>query len=158
MDKDPVLYIHQPKFHKPVPQMQESFRWKQEKLNPDPTDKKKKERRRIQPIDEWDSNELTEKNELESEEVLKNETTPLMKGMKPLKPFKFMTINEKLHYLNRHPLKSAAMCCEFISGNSRVKGKLIKLNDQSIHVVALSGDEVEITLKDLSDISIIAFI
>ncbi len=157
-DKDPMLYIHQPKFHKPIPQMQETFRWKKETVPVEKSDKKKKEKKRVRPIDEWESYEFASKNNLESKESITEETQSIKKGMKPLKAFKDMTVNEKLYYLNRHPLKSAPMSCEFITSHLRVKGKLIELNDQSIKVGTLNGEEVNLPISEINEVSIIAFI
>lgn len=149
--KKPLLFIDQPKMKEPLGQMQSSFTFSAEKAvqkQEEPVQELNRDRKRTgvkelrhlfnEPADEV------------SQEASSDQRPP--QGLKPVKSFPHMTIEEKLDYIFSSP---QFYYCSFKTKSSEYVGKIKELNQNSVTVMTTKGIMQRIEKKDLVGIRII---
>ncbi|MCR2820974.1 spore coat CotO family protein [Lederbergia panacisoli] len=171
--EEPLLYIHQPKFQRPARKMQDSFLSEDVKENVQMENNvqqevHKKQTFTIPPLGSENMIEVVQEiPEEKQEEVQKpvsaadyfrrNPGTSSRKSwnLTPVKPFRDMSILEKLQYLSGFPSSQQPYPCEFITESKRYRGTLSKFEHDRIAVKNSQGDVNEVDVKDLQAIRII---
>ncbi|MGM7636167.1 CotO family spore coat protein [Bacillus sp. Hm123] len=155
--REPLMYIEQPSLHYPEVSMQQSFHTKNVEMKESERKKKKEKERPL--VEKWDvEGEVSEraKEEIKQtqpvEEPVEEQKKPSWLGIKPVKPFRNMTLDEKLEHLSRQFIPFP---CEFICENQSYKGTLKDWADQKIEVKSFKEEIVIIDREELKHIKII---
>lgn len=171
--REPLMYIHQPKFVFPEPVMQSTYHAKdrseqrrdvqaeekqeeqiQEKaihqavkkekpMMAETPPKKRKERKQV-PIPIASEPPVQEKSEAEEQ--------PVWSGMRPVKRFNDMEMDEKLQHLMT---QFTSIPCIFDCGKISHKGMLSEVTPDNIEVKSLKGENVTIDRKELQHIHLL---
>lgn len=167
----PLLYIEQPNFKEPKFRMQSHFQ-----SSPDITaapnvsedvdvdrERAKTRKRNVNYIEEEEfiyEKQKAEEQQIEEKEPVSasdyfrfhaHKNRPTKGGLRPVKSFTAMTIEEKLHHLSS---KSQFYSCSFSTQTRRIIGKLHENHNEHIVVKADSGEHVTIGKKELTGIRI----
>ncbi|WP_203362008.1 CotO family spore coat protein [Bacillus sp. REN10] len=154
---EPLMYIQQPSLQYPEVSMQESFHMKNMENKEGVQKKKRVKEERF--IEKWDIDEEIDtkvKEEAQfkqpTEEAHEVNTKPSWLGIKPVKPFQEMTMDEKLNHLSRQFIPFP---CEFICKEQSHRGILKEWNDREIKVKSFKEEIMIIDREDLQRIRII---
>lgn len=151
----PLLYIHQPSLHHPRGKMQEVYSIKEAEKKKQVA---KKEQQQIEDTASVDKREeLTPEQVRETIESYEQKRHEERGGLKKLKPFKEMTIDEKLDYLYQFPKQLPPVPCLFQTEDKGLRGILIDNHDKEIVLKLMDKSEVSINKKDLVSIRMIGF-
>ncbi|CAM4057958.1 CotO family spore coat protein [Lederbergia lenta] len=166
---EPLLYIHQPDFVKPDLNMQDMYKT-EEKEEEDESTKKEKvnsnlnesnSNQHIKP-DDVESHQEEKNLEKEKNEQLEAPKFPIKQmhkknvgGMKKVKSFREMDIEEKLRYLSSFPENQPPYPCEFVTNNQRYQGIVISLNNEQASIKTFSDAVIDIMVSDVKAIRII---
>ncbi|MFC5463983.1 CotO family spore coat protein [Lederbergia graminis] len=170
---EPLLYIHQPNFPKPVIKMQDTFitsrdiQREVEGINLNTHN---------QDTHTLDGNEVVNNENSVKEEVVqkkaadyfreqsieqgKDVKVPDLKERKtwklsPVKSFRSMSIPEKLQYLSRFPKSQPPYACEFITESNRARGFLDSFGEGKVGIRNSQGEIVELQVNEIKGIRII---
>ncbi|TFD99300.1 CotO family spore coat protein [Jeotgalibacillus salarius] len=139
----PLLYVNQPEFPEIKPVMQHYFQ------APSSQEKTPVKKTKVQPLGYVE--------EVELEKPLKENETVKEKSFmfKELKPFKKMTLQEKVDYLLSFEGRKAPFQCRFIKDDgSEISGVVTRRDHQKILIRTLKGEEADLNKNDLVDIQI----
>lgn len=164
---EPLLYIHQPDFVKPELNMQDMYKTEDEKeeenLNEtiDDTLKDPNSHQHIK-TDDTDVHQQESKVEKELNNQIEIPKLPIKQlqpknigGMKKVKSFREMDIEEKLRYLSSFPENQPPYPCEFITENQRYQGIVLSFNNGLASIKTFSDAVVNVTVSDVKAIRII---
>lgn len=161
--REPLLYIHQPEFQTTKVKMQESYSLKQaekRKLQHTKKDKifeekPKKAMRETREFDTLSSEEVQQT--IQDYDQEKSEVKPKRNefGLRRLKPFREMDIEEKIDYLYQFPRQLPPVPCLFQTENNVLRGILIEKTDEEIHLRLFDKSEVSVPIKELLEVKMI---
>ncbi|OIU72488.1 CotO family spore coat protein [Rossellomorea aquimaris] len=162
-NKEPLLYIQQPKLQEVKGNMQVVYRSSKRK--------EKKEANPARPIEnKTDSHKIdsgvstsppvSEVSEIEIEtslahEAAREDSKPPMQAFRRLPPFKELNLDEKLEYITASINGKVPFPCEFSTGNDTYKGVLITKTESEIRLKTFQGDEVSVARDSLKSIKMI---
>lgn len=171
---EPLLYIHQPNFPKPVVKMQDTFITSRDRqIEVEDTNLNTPHNQNTLTLDgdEVVNNENSGKEEIvqrkaadyfreQSIEQGKDVKVPDLKERKtwklsPVKSFRSMTIPEKLQYLSRFPKSQPPYACEFITEANRARGFLDSFGEGKVGIRNSQGEIVELQVNEIKAIRII---
>ncbi|PAQ14368.1 hypothetical protein CD798_10890 [Bacillaceae bacterium SAOS 7] len=155
--REPLMYIEQPSLHYPEANMQQSFHAKN--VEATSVEQKKKKGKSHHLVEKWDVEEdvyqeVKEqiKPEQPVEESIEEKKQPSWLGIKPVKSFQDMTIDEKLEHLSRQFIPFP---CEFICKDQSYRGVLKEWNNKQMKVKSFKEEIVMIDREDLKQIKLI---
>ncbi|WP_338753588.1 CotO family spore coat protein [Bacillus sp. FJAT-52991] len=155
--REPLMYIQQPSLHSPEASMQQSFHTKNVEIKDE--EQKKKRRKEHRFVEKWDiEEEVNEKvkegikQEQSIEKSLEEKTKPSWLGIKPVKSFQKMTMDEKLGHLSTQFIPFP---CEFICKDQSYRGILKEWTNKKIKIKSFKEEIVMIDRADLKHIRII---
>ncbi|KMY53236.1 hypothetical protein AC623_03900 [Bacillus sp. FJAT-27231] len=168
--REPLLYIHQPKFVFPEPVMQSTYhtKAKPERITKEPVEDKQTGEEQTNPIHEAvkkekpmleetqkrkrESKKEPEKHEPPKEEVPEMKERPIWMGMRPVKRFYDMEMDEKLQHLSSQFTK---LPCLFDCGTVAHRGILQEVTPDVIKVETVKNEVVTIERKELKQIKLL---
>lgn len=166
--REPFLFIQQPKLQPPQVKMQESYSIKQaekkrqeelklqKKLenNTAQTEKKKKSKKRKEELPP-SPEEVQETIEEYHEEKAAAEEEKNEYGLRRLKPFREMEIQERIDYLSNFPKRLPPVPCLFRTIEKEWKGTLLEKKDKEIVIRLFDNSEEIILIKDLVEVRMV---
>ena len=168
--REPLLYIHQPKFVFPEPVMQSTYHMKDqaERMTEKEGEDKQAGKEQSNPIHEAVKKEKpmmeeTSKRRKENKQATANHEPPIEEhpeikerpiwvGMRPVKRFHDMEMDEKLQHLASQFTK---LPCIFDCGSVAHKGILQEVTPDLIKVGTFAGETVTIERKELQHIKLL---
>lgn len=163
--REPLLYIHQPQFTPPEGRMQETFSIKkaeesklQSNVNPENEEKKRKKSKG--PIEVKEEAPLSSEKVQKTIEEYEEKQTEVQEnkhgyGLRRLKPFKEMSIEEKLNYLYQFPKQLPPVPCLFQTGSKALRGLLLEKTEHHIVIRLLDKSEVTVAINELTEVKMI---
>lgn len=137
----PLLYVNQPEFPEIKPVMQHYYQ------APSVHEKTPVKKAKVPPLGYVEESVI--------EKPLSEEPKEEKFTFKELKPFKKMTLHEKLGYLGAFEGRRAPFQCRFLKDDgSEIYGVLSNQDQSGLTVKTLKGNEVSISLNELNDITI----
>ncbi|MDZ5712989.1 CotO family spore coat protein [Jeotgalibacillus haloalkalitolerans] len=148
----PLLYVNQPEFPEIKPVMQHYYQ------APSTHEKTPVKKSKVPPLGyveetfiEKTSYEKEPEKKAEKEKEPKKETFTF----KELKPFKKMTLHEKIDYLSAFEGRRAPFQCRFMKEDgSELHGVISKQDRHELTIKTLKGEEVSISRDELGEIHI----
>lgn len=169
--EEPLLYIHQPEFKKPDLKMQEVFHSVQGQEAEKSMDEAQKKEEGNSSAQLSDSNQKIEEDVKVStadEKGQKEKTSPngpklsqdlgmqprVFSGMRKVKSFREMTIEERLRYLSSFPISQPPYPCEFITEGAQYQGFVMKYENEQVSIKT-PEEIIDIDSKEVKAIRII---
>ncbi|WP_335869934.1 CotO family spore coat protein [Bacillus sp. 2205SS5-2] len=148
--REPLLYLHQPNFQESEVNMQSVYSSKNS--NTLPIHKKSKSGKKEKETEHF---ALTEVMNEKIDTEMADSTTEKISPFQPVKPFKDMTVEEKLQHLNRFKNGRAPFPCEFVTLDQSHRGVLVKYEGNTIEIKPFQGENIVCKRSDLSAIHLI---
>ncbi|WP_175988467.1 CotO family spore coat protein [Bacillus sp. Marseille-Q1617] len=159
--KEPLLYIQQPKLQEVKGNMQVTYRSTKSKEKKEKLPTKPIQTQIEKPHEEAESSRL-KKPEIESKEQAQphqkpsgEESQSAIHSFRRLKPFKELTLDEKLEYITASINGKVPFPCEFGTETATYKGVLISMDESTIKIKTFRGDEETIARDSLKSIKMI---
>ncbi|XXM73861.1 CotO family spore coat protein [Lysinibacillus sphaericus] len=162
-NKEPLLYIQQPKLQEVKGNMQVVYRSSKRK--------EKKEVKPARPIEnktdsqKFDSGVSTSppvsgvseiaKETTPAPEAAREDSRPPTQAFRRLPPFKELSLEEKLEYINASINGKVPFPCEFSTDHDTYKGILTTMSETAIKIKTFRGEEVEVAKDSLKSIKMI---
>ncbi|MBS4207945.1 CotO family spore coat protein [Bacillus sp. FJAT-50079] len=152
---EPLLYIVQPELTKPDLTMQDvhlSHEDDEEEEIENETTAMEEEKEKLVQV------ELEEQLQDEEgyEETVNDKAQPRWTGgLRKVKAFREMSLDEKLQYLSGFSITQPPYYCEFITKEQRYQGSVLKYEKEIVSIKTLSGEEVVVPVIDIQVIRII---
>jgi len=168
-NREPLLYIQQPEFKKPGTIMQELYYVIPEQMEEkaaeqvidlqEETDALLEKGKKLDELPvkmtaakEQEKNKMatpseTDKVPVPSAPIIHDRKPKLKRGaarLNPVKSFKELTIDEKLHFLAGYPANRPPYSCIFVTKENPLKGMLLSYNDGEATILQPNGQEVTI--------------
>lgn len=159
-NKEPLLYIQQPKLQEVKGNMQVVYRSskrkeKKEADSPSPIENKAVHHK----VDSETANPVPvlkiDKEARPVPEAAREESQSSMQAFRRLPPFKELTLDEKLDYITASINGKVPFPCEFSTDTDTYKGVLISMWESAIKIKTFRGDEVEVARDSLKSIKMI---
>jgi len=159
--REPLMYIQQPSLPNQEAKMQHTYRGNS--FDQDEVGRKKKKIKEHHLEEKWDSDveeqnveaeELKVQSERSDEEGNKHEEDerPSWLGIRPVKSFQEMNIDEKLGHLSRQFIPYP---CEFYVIDGSYRGMLHEMAEENITIKTFKNEVVTFVRKDLKNIKLI---
>ncbi|MBN8192427.1 hypothetical protein JI667_09715 [Bacillus sp. NTK074B] len=173
--KEPLLYINQPKLDEVKGNMQVTYRSSKkpkpktqpETKHPSTTHKlpapegpERQERTDEKYFDEQLYMQHSEQVEEAKTEVVKSIPQPperktAVSTFRKLKPFRELSIEEKIDYISESIYGKVPFPCEFSNGQLSVKGVMLNDDGETITVKSFQGEEVKMKKNEVTSIKMI---
>jgi hypothetical protein len=156
--KKPLLYIQQPSLQLVKPKMQDMFKTRANEKSV--KESKKKQKKQAEQTKEVSSlvgtlDEPKEKQDENEQVEQPREDRFGLYRVRHVKPFKELSVVEKIDYLSRFPSLIAPLPCEFVTKNGSVKGILYRRNNDQIIIRMFNGETKDIPLSQIKNIHMI---
>ena len=169
--KEPLLYINQPRLEDVKGNMQVTYRSTKKKLQPQPESKQTLSNKKLTAPEKHENKEekyfdeqfyIKESETREESEPVTIQTVPELperktaaSAFKKLKPFRDLSIEEKLDYISESISGKVPFPCEFSNGHMAVKGVILEDDGNELTVKSFQGEEVKMKKNELQSIKMI---
>jgi Spore coat protein CotO len=166
--KEPLLYINQPRLEEVKGNMQVTYRSTKKKHQPHvDSEQNKKVSVPESPVDQGKQEDkyfdeqfyMSQGDQIEESTTQSIPKPPERKTaastFRKLKPFRDLTIDEKLDYISASISGKVPFPCEFSNGKLAVKGVILEEVGDEIIVKSFQGEEVKMRKNELQSIKMI---